>query len=67
MPRYDFSCPTCRRTFEKELPLTGDRSSVRCPAGHGNVQRVYRAPSVVFKGGGFYATDHRPSRAAGDK
>ena len=67
MPRYDFSCSTCGRTFEKDLPLEADRSRVRCPAGHRAVHRVYNTPSVVFKGGGFYVTDHRASPAPSDK
>ena len=67
MPRYDFSCSTCGRAFEKDLPLDADRSRVRCPAGHRDVHRVYRAPSVVFKGSGFYITDHRSGPAANNE
>jgi putative FmdB family regulatory protein len=59
MPVYEFSCPTCGQTFERDLPLLSNRSETRCPSGHRNVRRVYSAPSVVFKGSGFYSTDHR--------
>lgn len=65
MPRYEFSCPTCGQTFEKTLSLQESQGSVRCPLGHGHVRRVYSAPSVVFKGSGFYVTDHRAAPAAG--
>ncbi|HTX91785.1 MAG TPA: zinc ribbon domain-containing protein [Anaerolineales bacterium] len=60
MPVYEFSCPTCGRTFEKNMPFDADQSNVRCPAGHRHVQRLYSAPPVMFKGSGFYVTDHHP-------
>lgn len=65
MPRYDFSCPTCGRTFEMNFPFAGAPAEVRCPAGHPGARRVYLAPAVVFKGNGFYVTDHRPASASG--
>lgn len=64
MPRYDFSCPVCGQTFEKNLPIGSAPSEVVCPAGHRGARRLYAAPAVVFKGGGFYVTDHRPASAA---
>ena len=65
MPLYEFSCSTCGQKFEKTLPLNADQTGVRCPSGHRKVQRVYTALPVMFKGNGFYVTDH-PSRPAGD-
>ncbi len=59
MPSYEFSCPTCGQIFEKVLPLIGNRSEVLCPSGHRGIQRIYSAPPVIFKGSGFYVTDHR--------
>lgn len=64
MPRYDFSCHTCGRVFEKDLPAGADRSAVECPVGHRRVQRVYSAPPVMFRGSGFYVTDHRRASSA---
>jgi putative FmdB family regulatory protein len=63
MATYVFSCPTCGLTFEKALPINADRSAVRCPAGHRHVRRIYSATPVLFKGSGFYVTDH-PSGSA---
>ena len=63
MPLYEFSCQTCGRTFERVLPLDADPSEVHCPSGHRKARRVYSAPSVVFKGSGFYVTDHRSGSA----
>jgi putative FmdB family regulatory protein len=61
MPRYEFSCPVCGQTFEKTLSFQETQVGVRCPSGHKNVRRVYTAPLVMFKGSGFYVTDHRSS------
>jgi len=59
MPRYEFACPTCGQTFEKVLSFAEDQSGIRCPAGHQGVRRIYSAPPIMFKGSGFYVTDHR--------
>ena len=59
MPRYDYSCTTCDNHFEFNLSYTGDPSAVVCPRGHKTVRRVYSAPSIVFKGSGWYATDNK--------
>lgn len=67
MPVYEFFCPTCGQTFEKNLPISADLTRVRCPAGHTRVRRVYSAPPVMFKGSGFYVTDHRPASASESK
>ncbi len=58
MPLYEFYCPTCGRTFEENLPLNANHSDARCPAGHHHARRLFSAPSIQFKGSGFYVTDH---------
>ena len=67
MPLYEFSCPTCGRIFEKNLAVQADQSRVRCPAGHRGARRVYSAPPIVFKGRGFYTTDHRSTPPTSDE
>ena len=59
MPSYEFHCPVCGVTFEKMLPYDRNLDEVVCPSGHRNVRRIYAAPAVIFKGGGFYKTDHQ--------
>lgn len=59
MPIYNFVCPTCGARFEERLSFQDNTSKVSCPHGHSGVQRVFSAPSIVFKGSGFYVTDHR--------
>jgi putative FmdB family regulatory protein len=61
MPLYEFSCPTCGQTFEKNIPLDATQAEVHCPSGHRRVRRVYSALPVMYKGNGFYVTDHRPA------
>ncbi len=64
MPLYDFSCPTCGAHFEKHLSFSDTLTSVACPNGHLNAQRVYTAPMVQFKGSGWYVTDSRKNNSA---
>jgi putative FmdB family regulatory protein len=57
MPRYEYQCADCGVRFERvqhfnEAPVTA------CPECHGDVHRVIGPVGVVFKGSGFYVTDH---------
>lgn len=65
MPLYDFACAQCGEKFEKQLPFSGSQQDVTCPRGHRAVQRIYAPPQVVFKGSGWYITDHRKASAPG--
>jgi putative FmdB family regulatory protein len=58
MPSYSFVCPKCGERFVRNLPMDADRSQVVCPNGHRQVRRVYFATPVLFKGHGYYVTDH---------
>jgi|YelNatPaOPRAMG01_1025707.scaffolds.fasta_scaffold24557_3 putative FmdB family regulatory protein len=60
MPVYEFVCSTCGAHFEKWISFRQNGDEVTCPNGHKQVARVYSAPAVVFKGSGWYSTDHRP-------
>ncbi len=64
MPLYDFACDQCGARFEKQLSFHADLANVSCPNGHRKIHRVYAAPAVVFKGGGWYSTDHRKGHKA---
>ena len=71
MPAYTFHCRICGEVFTRRYSFHDDLSTVACPHGHREVERVFRPPAVVFKGSGFYSTDHgrsgngRASRPAG--
>lgn len=57
MPRYDFRCEAGHK-FELQLPF-GSASVQPCERCGKPAQRQMVAPTVVFKGGGFYKTSHR--------
>jgi putative FmdB family regulatory protein len=65
MPIYTYRCENCGVQFERqqsfsEAPLT------RCPeCSKKALRKVYQPVGIVFKGSGFYATDHRSPSGAG--
>jgi putative FmdB family regulatory protein len=62
MPMYRFICQECKETFEQRLAVTElDQKCVQCPHGHQNVQRLFNAPTIIFKGSGWYSKDHAKS------
>lgn len=58
MPVYQYECEICGRKFERRLPVSQADEQQDCPAGHHAVRRIFSSPAVVFKGSGFYVTDH---------
>lgn len=63
MPVYSFVCPVCGAHFDQRLAYTDDLHGVVCPNGHPGARRIFSAPSVVYKGSGFYVTDSRKKTA----
>jgi putative FmdB family regulatory protein len=65
MPIYTYQCENCGIRFEQQQSYS-DSPLVRCPECHKNaLRKVYTPVGIVFKGSGFYATDHRsPSGAS---
>ena len=57
MPTYEYECNTCHRRFDKRQGFN-DEPIASCPNCKGLSQRVFHAVPVVFKGSGFYCTDH---------
>lgn len=60
MVTYEYACDVCKESFEVRQHI-GDPAPATCPEGHSKVRRVFSAPTIVFKGPGFYATDHKHS------
>ncbi|MBN1933253.1 MAG: zinc ribbon domain-containing protein [Anaerolineae bacterium] len=58
MPIYVYQCDTCGMTFETRQTFS-EKPLRDCPECDGNVRRVVQPVGVVFKGSGFYVTDHR--------
>jgi putative FmdB family regulatory protein len=63
MPVYNFVCAVCGERFEQRLSFQDNTQQVACPNGHQMVKQVYSAPSVLYKGSGFYVTDHRKGQS----
>jgi putative FmdB family regulatory protein len=67
MPTYVYRCRKCHQDLEvvqrfNEAPLT------ICPRCSGSLYRLLFPPAIIFKGSGWYATDHKsPSGGNGDK
>jgi putative FmdB family regulatory protein len=61
MPIYVYECDRCGLRFERRQSMTA-QPLVDCPECEGHVQRVVQPVGVVFKGSGFYVTDHRKSK-----
>jgi putative FmdB family regulatory protein len=59
MPLYSFVCSVCGAHFEERRSFKDSDGPAICPNGHASVHRQYLAPAVVFKGSGWYSTDHR--------
>jgi len=60
MPTYEYLCRECSHRFETWQKMTDD-SLTTCPECGGNIRRVLFPAGVVFKGSGFYKTDHNGS------
>lgn len=57
MPTYEYHCPACNNRFEIWQKMTDEPLSV-CNECGGHIRRVIFPPGIVFKGSGFYKTDH---------
>lgn len=68
MPIYTYRCEACGLQFDKYQSFTDD-PLVRCPECKKKaLRKVFQPVGIVFKGSGFYATDHHsPSGQAHKK
>ncbi|HZW02690.1 MAG TPA: FmdB family zinc ribbon protein [Anaerolineaceae bacterium] len=59
MPIYTYRCENCGVQFDRTQKFT-DEPLKWCPeCGKSTLRKVYTPVGIVFKGSGFYATDHR--------
>ena len=65
MPIYTYRCDHCGIQFDRHQSFT-DPTLTRCPeCNKKSLRKVFLPVGIVFKGSGFYATDHRsPSGAS---
>ena len=59
MPIYTYQCENCGVRFERHQ-LFNDPPLTRCPeCSKKTLRKIFTPVGIVFKGSGFYATDHR--------
>ena len=64
MPVYTYRCDSCGVQFERHQSFN-DASLKTCPeCKKRTLRRVISPVRVVFKGSGFYSTDHKTSSAS---
>ena len=64
MPLYTYRCDNCGVQFDQTQKFT-DPLLTKCPeCGKKSLHKVYTPVGIVFKGSGFYATDHRSPSGA---
>src|SRR5437660_1993902 len=57
MPTYEYACSTCHHRFEVCQRMSDEPLTV-CPECGAHIRRVLYPAGIVFKGSGFYKTDH---------
>ena len=63
MPTYEYACKNCGETIEV-FQSFADKPLKKHKECGGALQKVFHARGIVFKGGGFYATDSKPSSSS---
>ncbi len=59
MPVYTYRCESCGVQFDRQQKFT-DQALTWCPeCNKKSLRKVYSPVGIVFKGSGFYATDHK--------
>lgn len=64
MPLYEYQCQKCHRRTEKIESVAGPHLK-KCPHCGGKVEQMITAPSIQFKGSGWYVTDYAGKSPAG--
>jgi putative FmdB family regulatory protein len=63
MPLYEYECKKCHHRFERIVKYS-DRPMKKCPDCGGQVEQTITAPTVQFKGSGWYVTDYAKKSSA---
>ena len=65
MPIYTYRCTNCGFVFDQHQKFS-DATLTKCPeCEKKTLQKVFQPVGIVFKGSGFYATDHRSPSGQG--
>jgi putative FmdB family regulatory protein len=58
MPTYEYECTKCGHRFDVKQGFN-DKPGADCPECNKKAKRVFHPSPIIFKGSGFYVTDHR--------
>ena len=62
MPTYEYRCDSCKRRYERRESFSAASTHTCDRCKNGTAKRILHAPTVVFKGSGFYVTDNKKSQ-----
>ena len=57
MPIYEYQCVSCKHRFELKQGFDAEPTE-SCPLCQATSRRMFHAPTVIYKGSGFYTTDY---------
>ncbi len=66
VPVYEYQCDCCGSHFDIRQSFN-DAPVAFCPKCKAKARRVFQAPPIIFKGGGFYVTENRHDDGDGEK
>jgi putative FmdB family regulatory protein len=64
MPVYTYHCEKCENEFEKYQTFSEEPLSICPQCGETALRKVYKPALVMFKGSGYYVTDHRSAKSS---
>jgi putative FmdB family regulatory protein len=59
MPVYAYRCDHCGVQFDRYQKFSDEPLKICPECGEPKLRKLYQPVGIVFKGSGFYATDHR--------
>ena len=67
MPTYTYQCENCGVRFDRHQKFS-DKPLTVCPeCSKKTLRKIFTPVGIVFKGSGFYATDHRSPSGTSSK
>ncbi len=63
MPIYEYECGSCQHRFELKQSFNA-KPKAACPKCKKPARRVFHPAPIIFKGSGFYVTDHKGANPA---
>ena len=58
MPIYEYSCPSCGKTFEEFMRASDNAETASCPVCGAEAPRMLSNTSFILKGGGWFASSY---------